>query len=93
MENTTSKQNALKFICDLIGHRYALTENVTSHVKVYTCRCCNHKLTTDSKGNLTELTPKFQEINKDLERMYRNRMMRLKKKSFTSSNYPLRNIA
>lgn len=93
MKKATSKQNALKFVCDLLGHKYKVTQKVTSHVKVYTCSCCNHQLTTDSKGNLTELTPKFQEINKDLERIYRNRMMRSKNKSFTSSNYPLRNIA
>lgn len=93
MENATSKQNALKFVCDILGHKYRLTHHVTEHVKVYTCKCCNHQLTTDSKGNLTELTPKHQEINKTLERIYRHKMMRSKNKSFVSSNYPLRNIA
>lgn len=93
MKNTTSTQNALKFVCDLIGHKYEVTKKVTSHVKVYTCKCCNHQLTTDSKGNLTELTPKYQEINSVLERIYLNKMVRLKNKSLTSSNYQLRNIA
>lgn len=93
MKKPTSNQNALKFVCDLIGHRYEVSKNVTSHVKEYTCKCCNHQLTTDSKGNLTALTPKYQEINRILERVYNSKRMRLKEKSFTSSIYELRNIA
>lgn len=93
MKSTNSKPNALKFVCDILGHKYSLTKNITKHVKVYSCRCCNHQLTTDSRGNLTELTQKYQEINNVLERIYQNKQARLKNKSFTSSNYPLRNIA
>ena len=93
MKTTTSNQNALKFVCDIIGHRYEMSKKVTSHVKEYTCKCCNHQLTTDSKGNLTALTPKYQEINRVLERIYNSKRTRLKEKSHTSSIYELRNIA
>jgi hypothetical protein len=76
-----------KFYCDLFGHNYKISKSVTKHVKEYTCKCCKKQLTTNSNGKLTELTPKFQEINETLERIYNNRMMRLKQKSLSSSIY------
>jgi len=74
-----------KIYCDLFGHNYQVTKKVTNHVKEYTCKCCKKQLTTNSNGRLTELTAKHQEINLDLERIYNNRMMRLKRKTLSSS--------
>ncbi|RIA11005.1 hypothetical protein OE09_2887 [Flavobacteriaceae bacterium MAR_2010_72] len=87
MKNSTNQQNSLKFICDIIGHKYQVSKEVTSHVKEYTCKCCKKQLTTNSNGHLTELTPKFKEINSILEEIYTRRMLRLKGKAFSSSIY------
>ena len=67
--------------CKIFGHNYKVSRNVTYHVKEYTCCNCKKQLTTNGKGNLTELTPKFKEINDVLERIHakRNRI-RLKSK-------------
>ncbi len=76
-----------KLYCDFFGHNYKLSKKVTNHVKEYTCKCCKKQLTTDSNGKLVELTPKYQDINSVLERIYSSRSMRLKQKSFSSSIY------
>ncbi len=76
-----------KLYCDFFGHNYKVSKSVTKHVKEYTCKCCNKQLTTNSDGKLTELTPKYQEINQALERIYNNRMMRLQQKTLSSSIY------
>ena len=72
---------------EIIGHKYEVSKKVTSHVKEYTCKCCKKQLTTDGDGHLTELTPKFKEINSILEEIYTRRMLRLKTKSLSSSIY------
>ncbi|TBN03294.1 hypothetical protein EYD45_09805 [Hyunsoonleella flava] len=64
--------------CKVFGHDYKVSRHVTYHVKEYTCSNCKKELTTNSKGNLTELTPKFKEINDVLERIHAKRRMRLK---------------
>lgn len=87
MKNSTSQQNSFKIICDIIGHKYEVSKKVTSHVKEYTCKCCKKQLTTDSNGHLTELTPKFKEINSILEDIYSRRMLRLKSKTLSSPIY------
>lgn len=71
--------------CNVFGHDYEVTKKVTLHVKEYTCKHCKKQLTTNSNGNLIELTPKFKEINAILERIYNSRTERLKKKTITSS--------
>jgi len=76
-----------KLYCDFFGHNYKVSKKVTNHVKEYTCKCCKKQLTTNSNGKLIELTPKFQEINSTLERIYNNKMMRLKQKTIRSSIY------
>lgn len=76
-----------KLYCDLFGHDYKVTKNVTAHVKEYTCKYCKKQLTTDSNGKLTELTSKYKDINSTLERIYNNRLVRLKKKNLSSSIY------
>lgn len=77
----------MKVYCNLFGHNYEVSKKVTSHVKEYTCKCCKKQLTTNSDGDLTELTPKFKEINSILEEMYMCRMKRSQKKVFSSSIY------
>ncbi|MCA0131153.1 hypothetical protein LBU54_01050 [Winogradskyella sp. D23] len=76
-----------KIYCDFFGHNYEMTKKVTNHVKEYTCKCCKKQLTTDSNGKLIELTPKYQEINSTLERIYSSKLMRSKQKSLSSSIY------
>lgn len=88
MEKTTHKSNFIpKLYCNLFGHNYQVAKKVTSHVKEYKCSHCKKELTTNSNGNLIELTPKFREINEILERIHSSRMMRSKEKLITSSIY------
>ena len=88
MKKPTPKTSSpLKIYCDIFGHKYEMTKKVTSHVKEYTCKCCKRQLTTNGNGKLTELTPKYQEINAILEEIYTRRMMRLKNKTLSSSIY------
>ena len=87
MKKTTYSLTPAKIYCGIFGHNFKVTKNVTKHVKEYTCTCCKKQVTTDSNGYLTELTPKYQDINSALEKIYNHRMMRLKQKPFTSSIY------
>jgi hypothetical protein len=80
MSKKTNSTSLSKLYCDVFGHNYQMSKRVTKHVKEYTCKCCKKQLTTDGNGNLTELTPNLQEINVALERIYQNRMNRLKRK-------------
>ena len=81
MKTTTQSRNPiLNFYCTLFGHQYDVSKKVTKHVKEYTCKCCKKQLTTNGNGRLTELTPKFQEINSVLEYIYTKRSMRLNQK-------------
>ncbi len=82
-----STMTSTKIYCGFLGHNYKVSKKITNHVKEYTCTCCKKQLTTNSNGKLTELTPKFQEINETLERIYNNRTMRLKQKTVSSSIY------
>ena len=59
--------------CKMFGHQFKVTREVTYHVKEYTCKRCKKQYTTNSNGNLIELTPKFREINDVLERIHQNR--------------------
>lgn len=77
MKNSTNKSFTHKLFCDIFGHKYQTSKNVTSHVKEYTCTCCKHQLTTNSNGELIELTPKYQEINALLADIYVRRRSRL----------------
>ncbi|WP_282134633.1 hypothetical protein [Seonamhaeicola maritimus] len=86
MKNSTRKPAFIpSMYCSLFGHDYEISKKVTKHVKEYTCCHCKKELTTNSNGNLIELTPKFKEINNILERIHESRMRRLKRKSFASS--------
>ncbi|NRA92215.1 MAG: hypothetical protein HRU26_05930 [Psychroserpens sp.] len=87
MKNSTKTPKTSSLYCDLFGHNYEMTKKVTKHVKEYSCTRCCRQLTTNSNGKLTELTPKYQEINNILERIYTRRMMRLQNKTLSSSIY------
>lgn len=63
----------MRLMCNLFGHNYEVSKNVTSHVKEYKCSNCKKELTTNSKGNLTDLTPKYREINSILSRIHTKR--------------------
>ena len=66
-----------KMYCNLFGHDYYVSRQVTYHVKEYVCKHCKKELTTNSNGNLIELTDTFREINNVLERIHTNRKKRL----------------
>lgn len=57
--------------CTIYGHDYVLSKDVTEHVKEYSCKHCQHQVTTSSNGQLTILNDKRKEINNTLQRMYR----------------------
>lgn len=63
--------------CKVFGHNYEVTRLVTYHVKEYTCKNCNEKLTTSATGKLTKLTPKLSEINDVLERIHKKRLTKI----------------
>ncbi|MEO9076895.1 MAG: DUF1660 family phage protein [Gelidibacter sp.] len=85
MKKHSTAPAPMKLYCNLFGHNYQVSKKVTSHVKEYTCTCCKRQLTTNSNGDLTELTPKFKEINSTLEAMYMRRMERSQEKMLSSS--------
>lgn len=74
---TTNKTNGL--FCNLFGHHFEVSKNVTYHVKEYKCSKCGKEMTTNSNGFLTELTPKFREINNVLSKIHNNKLTRLAK--------------
>ena len=62
--------------CSFFGHQYQVSKKVTYHVSEYTCKHCNVQMTTNGKGELTPLTPKYKEINSVLERIHAKRNIR-----------------
>jgi hypothetical protein len=82
---TTPPNPGTRLYCNLFGHQYEVSKLVTKHVKEYTCKCCKRQLTTNGNGRLTELTPKFQEINTILESIHTKRMSRLKQKMYATT--------
>ncbi len=88
MQKTTSKPTFIpKMYCNFFGHNFEVTKKVTYYVKEYTCKHCKKQLTTNSNGNLIELTPKFKEINAILERIHEKRVIRSQEKLISSSIY------
>lgn len=78
----------------MFGHDFQITRHVTYHVKEYSCRSCKKRLTTSSCGGLTELTPKFKEINDVLERIHYKRLMKTNKVNLNNNfNRPLLELA
>lgn len=88
MKKTTRKLTFIpNMYCNVFGHDFEVSKKVTHYVKEYTCKHCQKQLTTNSNGNLIELTPKFKEINAILEHIHNSRVRRSKKKLITSSIY------
>jgi hypothetical protein len=65
-----------KVYCSIFGHEFVVSKQVTLHVKEYKCKNCSCQMTTDGKGKLTPLTPKYKEINSVLERIYKKRTLK-----------------
>ncbi|MFD2822745.1 hypothetical protein ACFS5M_03630 [Lacinutrix iliipiscaria] len=86
MEKTITKPALIpNLICNVFGHNFEVSKKVTFHVKEYQCSHCKKQMTTNSNGNLTDLTPKYKEINSILERIYNHKMLRLQEKSLIST--------
>lgn len=85
MKNTSDTKLSSKLYCSVFGHNFFLSKKVTYHIKEYTCKSCKKQVTTNVNGDLIELTPKYQEINSVLERVYNKRKLRLQNKSHVSS--------
>ena len=62
--------------CSVFGHDYVVSKKVTYHVNEYKCTSCKAQMTTNGKGELTPLTPKFKEINSVLERIHQKRKLK-----------------
>ena len=84
VEQTTPRKGS--FYCSLFGHQFEVSKKVTYYVKEYKCCNCKIEMTTNSNGSLTELTPKFREINSVLERIHINKITRYAQ---ANSNRPL----
>ena len=75
--------------CSFFGHQYEVSKKITYHVKEYKCTHCTAQMTTNGKGGLTALTPKYKEINSVLERIHINRMSKKQvkqDKTFVTAN-------
>jgi transposase-like protein len=62
--------------CSVLGHQFVISKKVTLHVSEYKCTHCKKEMTTNGKGELTPLTPKYKEINSVLSRIYQRRKLR-----------------
>jgi len=60
--------------CSVFGHQYVITKKITLHVNEYKCKHCSVQMTTNSKGELTPLTPKYKEINLVLRHIHNKKM-------------------
>jgi len=87
VDNLTTNRSSL--YCTFFGHNFKVSRKVTYHVKEYKCCNCKKEMTTNSNGNLTELTPKFREINLVLERIYNNKLIRLSKQRINHSPFKM----
>ncbi|TXE13208.1 hypothetical protein FUA26_05285 [Seonamhaeicola algicola] len=65
--------------CKVFGHDLRVSKNITFHVKEYTCKNCGKEYTTSGSGNLTELTPKYKDINRVLENIHYRRQLKYQK--------------
>lgn len=85
MKTSNPPTSPKKILCDIFGHKYEVSKQVTHHVKEYKCKCCKRELTTNGNGNLTELTPKFKDINNALAKIYTHKMARLRAKQLNTT--------
>ena len=83
MKKLTNKPAFIpNLVCNIFGHKFEVSKKVTYHVKEYQCSQCRKQMTTNSNGNLIPLTPKFEQINSVLERIYNRKITRLQEKSY-----------
>lgn len=68
--------------CSLFGHEFTISKKVTYYVSEYKCRHCKSQMTTNGKGALTPLTPKYKEINSILEHIHNRRLERKRNRNF-----------
>lgn len=71
--------------CKMFGHDLKVAREVTYHVKEYKCKNCRKEFTTSSNGNLTQLTPKYKEINKVLEYIHKRRISKTTRQNINSN--------
>ncbi|MGJ8591612.1 MAG: hypothetical protein ACSHXF_03645 [Aquaticitalea sp.] len=62
-----------KIYCHVFGHQPVISKKVTLHVNEFQYSKCKFQMTTNSKGELTPLTPNYKEINAVLERIHQRR--------------------
>lgn len=87
MKTTTQKIAFIpKLFCNIFGHNFHVSRKVTLHVKEYECKHCKKQATTNGNGRLTELTPKFKEINTILERIHTRRAVRLASSDYVDTD-------
>ncbi|WP_452225655.1 hypothetical protein [Lacinutrix chionoecetis] len=86
MKKSTNKIATVPhFFCNVFGHKYEVSKKITYHVKEYKCCKCNKQLTTNGRGNLVELTPKYQEINSILSKIHNKRQARLRREELLTA--------
>lgn len=88
MKESTTKHSLIpKFYCNVFGHNFKVSKKVTYHINEFKCQNCRIEYTTNSKGNLIELTPKYKEINSVLERIHNRKKSKLVSKIVSITNY------
>jgi len=86
MKKSNHKPNLIpSFYCNIFGHKFEVSKQITYHVKEYKCCNCNKELTTNGNGNLIALTPKYKEINSILSRIHNKRKDRLRREELMTS--------
>jgi len=73
----TSHSLISKIYCNLFGHSYYMSKQVTHHIKEYTCSHCGQQATINSMGKLEEMTPKLKEINEMLAKVQAKKNARI----------------
>ena len=80
--NPASSPEGNKFTgvyCQIFGHNYVVTKQITRHIKEYKCSICQREVTTTPNGKLEPLTPKLKEINSDLQQLFEKRRRRVRR--------------
>lgn len=77
MKNNPNFFSVAKVFCNLFGHNYRVSKNVTNHIHEYRCENCGLEMTDTANGLLERLTPKFKETNDYLAKIHRRRRQRV----------------